>query len=275
MGNYVTEEDRSDFSTALDEGNTEDAPDASTVEEPAEEPETPDEGEQGTEEPVGDDDAAAEEQPEELEQQATYPVRVDGQEVQLTLSELQNGYLRHADYTRKSQQLAVERTELEEASEIRRALYSNPGQALSVLARHFNVDLAEVEPAEDVPPGPSMEQRRINELEAWQQQELYRQREAAVDNEVVRLRNQYGDFDEEQLYSFAVANNVGNLETALRAMNYEKAANGRRDVKRKAGAMAGGTGANGIARPKPAPTEVRSFRDAYDAARSELANGAA
>lgn len=274
MGNYVTDEDREAFSTAVEDGNTDDAPDTTTPEEPAAEPENPDEGEQGTEEPVGDDEAA-EEQPDAEEPEQTYPVRVDGQEVQLTLSELQNGYLRHADYTRKSQQLAADRVELDEASEIRRALYANPQNTLAVLARHFNVDLGEVEPPEDVPAGPTAEQRRLMELESWRDNELYRQREAAVDGEVARLKQVYGDFDEEQLYSYAVSNGVGNLETALRAMTYDKAGNARREVKRKAGAMAGGTGANGIVKPKPAPTSISNFRDAYEAARSELANGAA
>jgi len=51
---------------------------------------------------------------EEVEQpEGTYTVKVDGQEIEVTLDELLNGYSRQSDYTRKSQQLAEQRKALE------------------------------------------------------------------------------------------------------------------------------------------------------------------
>jgi len=53
---------------------------------------------------------------------STYTVKVDGSESEVTLSELQQGYQRQADYTRKTQELASERQRLEQAEAIVSAL---------------------------------------------------------------------------------------------------------------------------------------------------------
>ena len=42
-------------------------------------------------------------------EEPVYTVKVDGDEQEVTLSELQNGYQRQADYTRKTQQVAAEK----------------------------------------------------------------------------------------------------------------------------------------------------------------------
>lgn len=63
-----------------------------------------------------DSDAEPEEQAEEQpqpEQPQTFTVKVNGVDQQVTLDELRNGYMMHADYTRKSQALADERRRLE------------------------------------------------------------------------------------------------------------------------------------------------------------------
>ena len=39
----------------------------------------------------------------------SYTVKIDGREERVSLNELQNGYQRQADYTRKTQELASER----------------------------------------------------------------------------------------------------------------------------------------------------------------------
>lgn len=50
---------------------------------------------------------------EELQPQA-YTVKVDGVEQEVTLAELQNGYSRQQDYTRKTQELSQQRKSIEE-----------------------------------------------------------------------------------------------------------------------------------------------------------------
>ena len=60
------------------------------------------------------DDLDADNQSEETETPQSYTVKVDGKDVEVTLEELQAGYSRQADYTRKSQVLAEQRQKAEE-----------------------------------------------------------------------------------------------------------------------------------------------------------------
>lgn len=50
---------------------------------------------------------------EESEQPQLYTIKVDGEDTQVTLEELQNGYSRQRDYTRKTQELAEQRKAIE------------------------------------------------------------------------------------------------------------------------------------------------------------------
>ena len=60
------------------------------------------------------DDLVDDEQEVEDEKPNLYTIKIDGQDKQVTLEELQNGYSRQADYTRKSQVLAEQRKKAEE-----------------------------------------------------------------------------------------------------------------------------------------------------------------
>ena len=55
-----------------------------------------------------------EEQPQQPPQPQTFTVKVDGVDRQVTLEELQRGYMMQADYTKKTQALADERRALEQ-----------------------------------------------------------------------------------------------------------------------------------------------------------------
>ena len=46
------------------------------------------------------------EEPEEVEEELVYTVKVDGQDYEVTLDELRNGYSRQQAYTKRSQELA-------------------------------------------------------------------------------------------------------------------------------------------------------------------------
>ena len=60
------------------------------------------------------DDLVDDTQEEVSETPGTYTIKVDGKDVEVTLDELQAGYSRQADYTRKSQVLAEQRKKAEE-----------------------------------------------------------------------------------------------------------------------------------------------------------------
>jgi len=108
------EESQEDTETAASEGESpgvEDAPEEETAEEQSEE---------------------SDEQ-EEQEQAQTFTVKVDGKEVAVTLEELQNGYSRTQDYTRKTQQIAEVRKQVEQETQAVRAERQQYAQLLDAL----------------------------------------------------------------------------------------------------------------------------------------------
>ena len=100
-------------SAALDEISEEDA-DAATDETDSEQSEESDDS-------------------EEEKQDQTFTVKVDGTEVTVTLEELQKGYSRTQDYTRKTQQIAEIRRQVESEAEAIRAERSQYAQLLGAL----------------------------------------------------------------------------------------------------------------------------------------------
>jgi hypothetical protein len=108
------EESEEDYETAAseeDDSGVEDAPEGESSEEQSEE----------------------EEEPEEEEQQQTFTVKVDGKEVSVTLDELQKGYSRTQDYTRKTQQIAEVRKQVEAETQAVRAEREQYAQLLGAL----------------------------------------------------------------------------------------------------------------------------------------------
>jgi len=103
----------------------------------------PDEGAAVDEELSADADAAddetdaeqseLDEDTEEQEQPQVFSVKVDGKEVEVTLDELQKGYSRTQDYTRKTQQIAEVRKQTEAELSAVRAEREQYAQLLSAL----------------------------------------------------------------------------------------------------------------------------------------------
>jgi hypothetical protein len=113
------------------------------------EPETPEdtepvEGEEG--EPAEADEAQAEEDPnDQPEEPPTFTVVIDGKEEKVTLEELQKGYSRTADYTRKTQALAESRKKFE--AEERPALIAER-QYIAAKYQQLEELITELTPAE-------------------------------------------------------------------------------------------------------------------------------
>ena len=77
---------------------------------------------------------ASEAHEEPVSDEPLHTVKVDGEDRQVSQSELLNGYQRQADYTRKTQELAVERERLQQAETIAQALESDPEGTLKALS---------------------------------------------------------------------------------------------------------------------------------------------
>jgi len=115
------------------------------------------EAEEAAEELEAVDEDQSEDEVEEVEDEiadsetdSVYTVKLDGEEHEVTLEELRNGYQRQADYTRKSQSLAEQRKAYEanlEAVQSERGQYSEALESLSKqqnasLERFKNIDWA-------------------------------------------------------------------------------------------------------------------------------------
>jgi len=89
--------------------------------------------EDAPEEETSEEQSGEEEEPEEQEQPQTFTVKVDGKEVAVTLDELQKGYSRTQDYTRKTQQIAEVRKQVEQETQAVRAEREQYAQLLGAL----------------------------------------------------------------------------------------------------------------------------------------------
>ena len=118
-----SEEETETAASEEDESGVEDAPDEETTEEQSEE----------------------EEEPEEQEQQQTFTVKVDGKEVSVTLDELQKGYSRTQDYTRKTQQIAEVRKQAEQETQAVRAEREQYAQLLGALQTQLQTSEPQVD----------------------------------------------------------------------------------------------------------------------------------
>ena len=115
----------------VDEEVVEETEEAEEVEEEA--PEEEGQAEEETEEEVAEEE---EEYDVVAEEDLKYTIKVDGEELEVGIDELKNGYQRQADYTRKSQALAEQRKETEAIQSERmqleqeRQMYANGLQML-------------------------------------------------------------------------------------------------------------------------------------------------
>jgi hypothetical protein len=89
--------------------------------------------EDALEDETSEEQSGGEEEPEEQEQPQTFTVKVDGKEVAVTLDELQKGYSRTQDYTRKTQQIAEVRKQVEQETQAVRAEREQYAQLLGAL----------------------------------------------------------------------------------------------------------------------------------------------
>lgn len=171
-----------------------------------------------------------------------YTVVVSGKEEKVTFEDLTKGYMRQADYTRKTQELAREREAVAELQSLRNALERDPRTTLVALAGALGVDLGTatqvanqaMQQLDDSDPLGILtsEVREIKStltaqqqaaLAAEQQAQAKAAAEVAIQRELSDLHDLHGDFDEPALIQFAVDHRTPNLDIAYRAWQYELA----------------------------------------------------
>jgi hypothetical protein len=181
-----SEEDTETAASEEDESGVEDAPDEETPEEQSEE----------------------EEEQEEQEQPQTFTVKVDGKEVSVTLDELQKGYSRTQDYTRKTQQIAEVRKQVEQETQAVRAEREQYAQLLGAL----QAQLQSSEPQIDL-------ERLYHEdpIEWVRQKEVMRERQeklGAIQSEQQRL-SQVAQYEQQRAMEAQFASQQEALLAAL------------------------------------------------------------
>jgi len=146
-----------------------------------------------------------------MENEEKIKVKVGGQEFEVTLDELRSGYMRQADYTRKTQELAEEKRALEATKQ----------------------ELAEaIEVWETLKNNPDIVERIVKELEGGEVEEKtpvfnedrYLDHIARIEAELeeLRFRTAYPDANIEEVMEFAVKNEIPKLEVAYKAMQFDK-----------------------------------------------------
>ena len=224
----------------------------------------------------------------EVQQEPTgeaYTVKVDGEEREVSLNELRDGYQRQSDYTRKTQDLAAERKRLQQAEAIVSALESDPTATLNALGDAFGVQGPAAAPSDPYgsdwaePEDPTVQ--RIAQLESRLEQQDRLHRQQQLDKQVEDLRGQYGDFDSDELYQHALSHRIGNLEAALTHMRYGDMASKadklekeqeRTEAKRGASVVEPSGSKQAGSTRSAAPEKVSSIREAFENAKRELAS---
>lgn len=152
-------------------------------------------------EPMGDYDDEPEPAPEPPQnvpqpQPEMQTVRVDGQDIQVSMDEMRNGYMRQADYTRKTQELAAQRQALEQQRQMMMQQFANNPQSQNVQPQQPQMSPEEVQ------------QRAMADQRAYLDQ---------VDTYCKdRVKQLFGeDFDEyNSKHMAAYVNEVGNVKAA-------------------------------------------------------------
>lgn len=228
---------------------------------PASDTDTP--AEFGATEPVG----GTEQEPvggEEAPQ--LYTVKVGGVEQQVTLEELQSGFMRQADYTRKTQEIAQMRQRLAQAEAIANSLEADPEGTLRALAEAFGVVAGDSDSLEFDEPDPV--EQRLRAIERAEQERQAQAVRAQIDAEIETLTNTYGDFDLQAVMAHAVQNGM-TLTAAYRDLHFDTIASKAKQTeqvvaaKRDAAVVEGGATRVGVVeQAKPATSIREAWRQA-------------
>ena len=210
----------------------------------------------------------------------SYTVKIDGAEQQVTLDELQNGYQRQADYTRKTQELASERERLAQGEAIVQALESDPQGAITALAGAFGVGggnqqtMPDQTEYEELDP----EEFRLRRIESSIEEQNRALRQQNLQKEVNTLRDKYDgiDFDEKALYAHALKNKINNLDAAFTHMNWDQMQTVAKDAEiveeKRAAQIVDDTPGSSEGNVERAVRAVDSIRDAFVLAQTELSD---
>jgi hypothetical protein len=137
------------------------------------------------------------------------------------IKEYKQGYLRQSDYTRKTQELAQQRTEAKEAIELYNYLKNNPEIVQAMQNGDYNSVQGNPVIAKALSSNPQIEQMQV-ELASIR-----------LDSEIARLKAQYSDFDEVSVIGEADKRGISDLEFVYKALQGEKLPNLKTELEKQ------------------------------------------
>jgi hypothetical protein len=219
------------------------------------------------------------------DEHADKPVRltVDGEEIEVPLAEALNGYQRQADYTRKTQELAEQRRQVQFASALQEALQNDPKGTLDLLSQHYGVNTQQPSEEELEMMDPTERQYRQLEsrIQAFEQEKAMRE----LENQIGSLSRRYGElFDANEVVAKALATGNTDLEAVYKQIAFDRLYDQTRsksvaqakqaedtkkivEAKREAAVVSKGASAKSAdVSSKP----IKSIRDAFESAKRQL-----
>jgi|688.fasta_scaffold71967_2 hypothetical protein len=145
----------------------------------------------------------------------TVPVTVNGETFEVPLAELRNGYMRQADYTRKTQQVAADADTLRWAREMQEAFRVDPVGSVRYLQEQLGLADQEDDPLEGV--DPEMQpivaelwrtRQELDELRQRTEQFDQERVNASVQAELESMVSKYPDFDAQNVLPIALENGL-------------------------------------------------------------------
>jgi hypothetical protein len=219
------------------------------------------------------------------DEHADKPVRltVDGEEIEVPLAEALNGYQRQADYTRKTQELAEQRRQVQFASALQEALQNDPKGTLDLLSQHYGVNSQQPseEELEMMDPAERQYRQLESRIQAFEQEKAMRE----LENQIGSLSRRYGElFDANEVVAKALATGNTDLEAVYKQIAFDRlydqtrtksAAQAKQaedtkkivEAKREAAVVSkGGSAKSADVSSKP----IKSVRDAFESAKRQL-----
>ncbi len=215
---------------------------------------------------------------------ADKPVKliVDGEEIEVPLAEALNGYQRQSDYTRKTQELAEQRRQVQFATALQEALQNDPASTVELLSQHYGVNKQPTsEEDEFLDPVEKQYRQLETRIQAFEQEKAMRE----LENQIESLSRRYGElFDANEVVAKALATGSTNLEATYKQIAFDRLFEQSRtkevatkvkseetkkivDAKRDAAVVSKGASAKSAdVSSKP----IRSVRDAFESAKRQL-----
>jgi hypothetical protein len=218
-------------------------------------------------------------------------IKVDGEEVVVPLTEAVAGYQRQADYTRKTQELAQQRSELNWATALKGALDNDPQGTVDLLMQHYGLSRPQAQAAQQQmaadpygfddfdldPRGGTQQDPRLSEIEQRLARFEQAQAQQQLQVEIARLQTTYGpDFDPNEVIAAALKNRSTDLEATFKQVAFDRLLARQRQgatdaartqTKKSAAVVSGGASAKPTGRDDG---PIRTIADAFRAAKREL-----